>query len=221
MKTKLRNICDKYKHIRVPYKFRKVVEQLSRNKGTMVLKQDKSRGVVVIGRKKYTEKCINLLHTDSFIRLDHNPSKTIEGKIQRSMRKIKSNLTKQEYSRLYPTGSSPGKFYGTAKQHKLKNGSSVDDLALRPIISNVGIASYQLAEYLAKLLSPLSRSQYTVNSTKEFTNIKNETVPSAYKIISFDVSYLFTMVPLDYTTDLTLKQIFGDKEIESKISMKV
>ena len=221
MKTKLRNICDKYKHIRVPYKFRKVVEQLSRNKGTMVLKQDKSRGVVVIGRKKYTEKCINLLHTDSFIRLDHNPSKTIEGKIQRSMRKIKSNLTKQEYSRLYPTGSSPGKFYGAAKQHKLKNGSSVDDLALRPILSNVGIASYQLAEYLAKLLSPLSRSQYTVNSTKEFNNIKNETVPSAYKIISFDVSYLFTMVPLDYTTDLTLKQIFGDKEIESKISMKV
>ena len=187
----------------------------------MVLKQDKSRGVVVIDRKKYTEKCINLLHTDSFIRLDHNPSKTIEGKIQRSMRKIKSNLTKQEYSRLYPTGSSPGKFYGTAKQHKLKNGSSVDDLALRPIISNVGIASYQLAEYLAKFLSPLSRSQYTVNSTKEFNNIKNETVPSAYKIISFDVSYLFTMVPLDYTTDLTLKQIFGDKEIESKISMKV
>ena len=158
MKTKLRNICDKYKHIRVPYKFRKVVEQLSRHKGTMVLKQDKSRGVVVIDRKKYTEKCINLLHTDSFIRLDHNPSKTIEGKIQRSMRKIKSNLTKQEYSRLYPTGSSPGKFYGTAKQHKLKNGSSVDDLALRPILSNVGIASYQLAEYLAKLLSPLSRS---------------------------------------------------------------
>ena len=28
------------------------------------------------------------------------------------------------------------------------------------------------------------------------------------------------MVPLDYTIDLTLKQIYGDKEIESKISMK-
>ena len=58
MKTKLRNICDKYNHIRVPYKFRKVVEQLSRNKGTMVLKQDKSRGVVVIDRKKYTENVL-------------------------------------------------------------------------------------------------------------------------------------------------------------------
>ena len=39
-------------------------------------------------------------------------------------------------------------------------------------------------------------------------------------MISFHVSLLFTMVPLDYTIDLTLKQIYGDKEIETKISRK-
>ena len=50
--------------------------------------------------------------------------------------------------------------------------------------------------------------------------IKKERVPSSYKMISFDVSSLFTMVPLDYTVDLTLKRIYGDKEIESEISRK-
>ena len=201
LKTKLRNIRDRYNRIRVRHKFQKIVEQLLRNKSTMVLKQDKGRGVVVIDRKKYTEKCINLLHTDSFIQLDHDPTKTIEEKIQRSICKIKNNLTKQEYSRLYSTGSLHGKFYGTAKQHKLKNGSFVYDLPLRPIISNV-----ETATHLAKLLSPLSRSQYTVNSTKEFFNmIKNETVPRAYKIISFGVFSPFTLVLLDYKIDLTLK----------------
>ena len=50
--------------------------------------------------------------------------------------------------------------------------------------------------------------------------IKKESVPSSYKMISFDVSSLFTMVPLDYTIDLTLKQIYGDKEIKIKISRK-
>ena len=39
-------------------------------------------------------------------------------------------------------------------------------------------------------------------------------------MISFHVSLLFTMVPLDYTIDLKLKQIYGDKEIETKISRK-
>ena len=39
-------------------------------------------------------------------------------------------------------------------------------------------------------------------------------------MISFDVSSLFTMFPLDYTIDLTLKRVYGDKEIETKISRK-
>ena len=37
--------------------------------------------------------------------------------------------------------------------------------------------------------------------------IKNETVPNAYKMISLDVSFLFTMVPLEYTIDLTIEKL--------------
>ena len=67
----------------------------------------------------------------------------------------------------------------------------------------------------------MSKSQYTVNGTKEFIDmIKKETVPSSYKMISFDVSSLFTIAPLDYTIDLILKRIYGDKEIVTKISRK-
>ena len=77
----------------------------------MVFKQDKGKGVVVIDRKTYTEKCLNILNTDSFIQLDNDPAKAIEGKFQKSICKIRNNLTKQEYGRLYPTGSSPGKLY--------------------------------------------------------------------------------------------------------------
>ena len=50
--------------------------------------------------------------------------------------------------------------------------------------------------------------------------IKKERVPSSYKLISFEVSSLFTMVPLDYTIDPTLKGIYGDKEIGTKINRK-
>ena len=95
LKTKLRNICDRYNRIRVPYKFRKTVEKLSRNNSIMVLKQDKGRGVVVIDRKTNTGKCLILPNTDSFTELDHDPTKAIEGKIQRPIGKFKNNLTKQ------------------------------------------------------------------------------------------------------------------------------
>ena len=119
LKTKLRNIWDRYNRIRLPYKFQKIVEKLARNNSIMVLKQDKGRGVVVIDRKTYTEKSLNLFNTDSFIQLDYDPTKAFEGTIQRLIQKVKNNLTKQEHSTIHPTGSSTGKFYATAKRRKL------------------------------------------------------------------------------------------------------
>ena len=54
------------------------------------------------------------------------------------LRKIKPNLTDQEYKRLYPSGSAPGKFYGTAKFHEISINDGVDKLIICPIISNIG-----------------------------------------------------------------------------------
>ena len=89
--------------------------------------------------------------------------KIVEGKIQRLLRKFKSRLSQKEYYQFYPTGSCAGKFYGTAKIHKLPTDGNISNLPLKPIISNIGTASYQLAKYLAQLLSPLIRSRYTVS----------------------------------------------------------
>ena len=68
---------------------------------------------------------------------------------------MKNKLPSFVHSKIYPTGSSPGKFYGTAKLHKFSNNSTVEHLPLRPIISNIGTATYDLAKYLAQLLKPL------------------------------------------------------------------
>ena len=46
----------------------------------------------------------------------------------------------------------------------------VDQLPLRPIVSNIGTASYYLAKALAIILTPLSKSEWTVQNTKDFVN---------------------------------------------------
>ena len=79
------------------------------------MKQDNGRGVVVIDEHKYTEKCLEMLNTKQFSKISVDPTKKTEAKIQRVLRKVKSKLTIQENHRLYPAGSCPGKFYGTAK----------------------------------------------------------------------------------------------------------
>ena len=96
-----------------------------------------------------------------------------------------------KYHRSYTTGFCPGKFYGTAKIHTLKLNDKADQLPIRP-------ATYNLARHLTKLLSPLSKSKYTIDSTKHFMEkIKQETVPGGYKMVSFDVKLLLTNVPLE------------------------
>ena len=120
--------------------------------------------------------------------------------------------------RTYLTGSEPGKFYGTAKKHKIPVNGTINDLPLPPIISSIGTASYQLAKYLAKLLSRLSTSDYTVANNTEFINhVKRMNIPKDHSFISFDVKSLYTYVPLDFTINVILRGIYNENEIHTNI----
>ena len=121
------------------------------------------------------------------------------------------------YSKLYPSGSCPGKFYGIAKMHKLL-ANNVDDLPLRPVISNIGTVTYQTAKYLAKLLLPLGTSECTISNTKTFVKrIRKMKVPVRFNMVPFDVTSLFTNVPLDKTIEIILKRNYKEKEIITTI----
>ena len=173
VKTKLRNTCEKHTKIKVPYKYTKIINELRKREDIAVLKADKGRSIVIMNRDKYYENCLQLLDTEQFQKLNHDPTKTTETKVQNALRNIKSKLSINEYKRIYPTGSSPGKLYETAKIHKLSDRDGIDKLPIHPIISNLNTPTYHLANYLANLLSPLSTSEYTVSSSKEFmTTIK-------------------------------------------------
>ena len=103
-----------------------------------------------------------MLSNDKFIKLTDEPTKIIKGKMQRAIRKIKSKLSKYEQSKVYPTGSAPCNLYGTAKVHKIAKNDSIGNLPLRRITSNIGMSFYCLAKHLAKLLSPLSQTEFTI-----------------------------------------------------------
>ena len=219
IKTKLRNTCEKYSKVKVPYKHRKIVLELSKNENIVILKQDKGRGVVVIGKHKYIEKCMSFLTTKQFKQVDSDPTKTLESKVQRSLRKLKSKLSPYEYKKLYPTGSSPGKFYGTAKWHNLPANGKIYGLPIRPIVSNINTATYQLAKHLSKVLSPLRESEQNIKSTNDFIQqIEKESIPVGYEMVSFDVKSLSTNVPLDQIIDIILRRIYDHKELDTSIT---
>ena len=79
---------------------KKIIDNLSKNKNIVILKQDKGRGVVILDTTKITEKCMALLNTERFKRLTKDPTAATEPKIQKVFRKIKSKFSEPEYKRL-------------------------------------------------------------------------------------------------------------------------
>ena len=69
-------------------------------------------------------------------------NETTRRKTTTMLRSIKNVLTEREYKRIYPTGSKPVAFYGNSKGHKLKKDEGLKELTLRPIVYNVGTATY-------------------------------------------------------------------------------
>ena len=81
IKTKLQQTCQNYSKIRVPYKYRQVINDLAKNNNIAIMKQDKGKGIVIMDKAKYQEKSLALLNTNQFVKLNSDPTKQIETKI--------------------------------------------------------------------------------------------------------------------------------------------
>ena len=184
----------------------------------MILRKDKGRAVVVLNCTSYIEKYSNILTSDQFKVFENDPTKALESKAQRVLRKIKHVVDEILNKRLYPTSSKPGSFYGTTKVFKFKEREAVDKITLMPIIFNIGTAVYEIAIYLAESLTPLGKSKHTISNTNDFiTRLKTERISKRFKKISFNVKSLFTNVPLEETVDTILNKIYVEKKIETNI----
>ena len=100
--------------------------------------------------RRTCENFSNLKNTNQFRKLDTDPTKSLERKVRRILLKTKNSLSETEYKKLYPTGSRPGLFYGTLKVLKVKQQEGLDRLTMRPIIFNIGTATYETAKYFNK-----------------------------------------------------------------------
>ena len=108
-----------------------------------------------------------------FEKLNEDPTLKLVS-LQRFLRKLKQKIffNKNEYDRLYSSGSAPARICGTPKIQKF----SSSDLfpKLRPILSSIGTFNYNLAHFLCDLLLPLVPNDYSCKDIFSFASqIKN------------------------------------------------
>ena len=73
------------------------------------------------------------------------------------------------------------------------------DTPLRPNVSSCGSVTYGVAKELTKILKPLvGKSRHHINNTQDFVEqVKHTTLAPRECLSSYDVSAVFTSVPVD------------------------
>ena len=124
------------------------------------------------------------------------------------MMKGKGDIDENTYKRVYPTGASAPKFYGLPKIHK-------KDVPLRPIVSSIGSVTYGVAKELSRILKPLfGNSIHHVNKSKEFAEeIRNIKLERGECITSFDVTALYTSIPVADAIEVIKRRLEQDTEL--------
>ena len=117
---------------------------------------------------------------------------------------------------MYPVGAVAPNFYRLPKIHKT-------DIPLIPIVSNSGSINYKKAKELSRILGPLvGNSPNHINNTGDFVQqLIGITLKANECITSYDVSALFTSVPIDPAINIIRKKLELDQELHTKASMKV
>ena len=96
-------------------------------------------------------------------------------------------------------------------------------MPLRPIFPSIGAATYNTAKELAKILKPLvGMSAHHVHNTRDFVEqIKDVRLKQGECIISYDVTALFTSVPINPVLKMIKHRLSNDHELHKRTTMSV
>ena len=186
----------------------KVLKQLRNNKDLVICKPDKGNGVVILERAKYDEAIKKMIEDpEKFEVINEDPTRKREESLQRFLRKLKKDnfFNDNDYSKIYPKGTNPARIYGLPKMHKFKSSDIFPKF--RPIVSSIGTFNYNLSKFLCNLLSPLTPNTHSSKDTFSFLSDLHNANLSGKFFVSYDVTSLFTNIPLSETIELSVNLI--------------
>ena len=182
---------------------RLVIKDL-KNRGLLVFKYDKGNGTLVCSRQQYEDKMNHILEDSSKFEVSNSD---IDWNDEESRKKL-CNLLKEIISKgelpkdtidLLPKGATIPRLYGLPKVHK-------PDCPFRPILSMVGSVYHKISEFIDKaLIKPILHlfTDHSVRNTADFVqHIRNVDIHRGDELISYDVSSLFTNIPVQETIQL-------------------
>ena len=200
------------------------INSVRNNDNIIITKPDKGSGVVLLNKSDYIDKMNEILDDQSkFQRLDPVSSNGVTVSIESRLQKRLLDLVKADlmpkwiYDAIRPTGSQRFQTYGLPKTHK-------EGTPLRPILSMTGSSNHKLGKWFAGLLQPVLErfSSHCISDSFTFAKaMPNLDIDPNVFMYSFDVSSLFTNLPLDETIKICSDTLYGNSNLQPLIPKDV
>ena len=192
----------------------KALNRLKKRDDIVVTKPDKGSGIVVMDKSEYLRllSAASIDDITKFSRVNDKrpnlrgrPPKHYHPLLQKEkdVHSILHRILPQEIApSLSPKSSRLAHLYGLHKTHKA-------NFSMRPILSATGTYNFNLAKWLEEKLKPLSVNEYTITDVFHFADeIRSSPMNEEDILVSYDVTALFTNVPLSETIDILVDKAF-------------
>ena len=177
---------------------------------------DKGTGICIMKKESYRDKLRDILNLDQFERVTQQ-RKNAKDMVLKEEERINGTLTKllrddkiseSFFEQVKSTGGQPPCLYGLAKVHKTS-------VPVRPVLSMPGSPYYKLATQVEKWLSALPESKINCSTKSVSEAISQTKLDDDEVMISFDVTSLYTNVPVDEAIQLAADKLYsGNPDIK-------
>ena len=165
----------------------------------MIVPADKGNSTVVMNVADYDKKALDVIGKKLFERVSKDPTRKVEDGINKLTYGLfqAGKIKKPLYDELCAPSNPLPRFYGRAKVHKV-------GCPVRPVISAVGTATYNVSSHIAKILAPLvGKTKNTVKNSSDFVeSIADIEIQDDETMISYDVEALYTSFPTDSVLEI-------------------
>ncbi len=200
----LKSSVQKNDHPKISNWMAKSLRSLNNDTTIVITKADKGNMTVILNKSDYDQKMITLISDGPYEELQDNPIKKYKERLKAFCLdlKHKDKIETSTYELIRPQNEKCPILYGLPKIHK-------KGVPMRPIVDYRYTPSHGLSIFLKKMLHYIiTGHDPTLKNSYEFVDkVKNIQLEPMENMISYDVSSLFTNVPVKDTINIIMDRL--------------
>lgn len=169
----------------------------------IITKADKGNTLVIMNQTDYNKKVLDFINKNKIDKLTKDPTTSYTKEINKAISNSKHLLSDNDIRYLKPINPHAPLLKGLPKLHK-------DDKPIRPLVNYTSAPAYKLAKKLERVIKKevkLENSHSLKNSLELIEKVKNVNLNSRHTLASFDITNLYTNVPVDETLNILQKNL--------------